>query len=88
MSYRGWLHNRVTHEIYLEPFNLFETKKYLEQRGVKLNYRQVIEIYMAIGGIPYYLRKIKKGLSASQIIDSLAFKKSKGSHKVVRQKTN
>jgi hypothetical protein len=30
---------------------------------------------MAIGGIPYYLRRIEKGMSATQIIESLAFKK-------------
>lgn len=72
---KGGLHNRVTREIHLEPFNLADTKEYLQSRGVKLNNKQITEIYMAMGGIPYYLRKIEKGMSASQIIESLAFNK-------------
>lgn len=72
---KGGLHNRITQEIHLEPFTLAETKHYLHSRGIKLNNRQITEIYLAFGGIPYYLRKIEKGMSASQIIESLAFRK-------------
>lgn len=73
---KGGLHNRVTHEIHLEPFNLFETKNYLIHQGIKLNDSQILELYMTIGGIPYYLRRIKKGLSAKQNIELLAFTRS------------
>lgn len=73
---KAGLHNRVTHEIHLQPFNLHETKIYLQHNGIKLNDQQITEIYMAIGGIPYYLRRVKKGMSATQIIDSLAFGRS------------
>lgn len=72
---KGGLHNRITREVHLEPFNLADTKEYLHSRGVKLNNKEIVEIYMALGGIPYYLRKIEKGLSASQIIESLAFQR-------------
>ncbi len=49
------LHNRITATIRLVPFTLSETKKFLEYRGVKLNDRQILDIYMVMGGIPYYL---------------------------------
>lgn len=72
---KGGLHNRVTKVMRLEPFNLRDTKAYLENMGVNLNHKHIIQIYMTIGGIPYYLSHIQKGLSASQIIGKLAFSK-------------
>lgn len=70
---KGGLHNRLTRNIYLEPFCLRETKLFLDSRGIKLNHEQILQIYMAIGGIPYYLSKIERGLSATQNIETLAF---------------
>ncbi len=70
---RAGLHNRITRKIRLEPFKLKETKLFLNSQGIKLNNRQILKIYMVMGGIPYYLLQIKKGLSAAQIIESLAF---------------
>jgi len=70
---KGGLHNRVTKRIYLEPFTLTETKSFLESQGIKLKQQQVLMIYMIMGGIPYYLSHIEKGLSATQIIEKLAF---------------
>jgi uncharacterized protein len=72
---KGGLHNRITEKIALDPFSLKDTEQFLIQSGIKLNRSQILLIYMAIGGIPYYLSKIKKGLSAAQIIESLAFTK-------------
>lgn len=73
---RGGLHNRVTREIHLEPFNLSQTKQFLQARKIKLNDRQILQLYMVTGGVPFYLTKIDKGLSATQIIESLAFSKT------------
>ena len=36
---------------------------------------QILELYMAIGGIPHYLRQVEKGKSSTQIINSLCFHK-------------
>lgn len=72
---KGGLHNRVTQQIPLEPLNLKETKQYLRYRGVMLNEKQVLELYLSIGGIPYYLDGVEKGLSAQQNISQLCFKK-------------
>jgi AAA+ ATPase superfamily predicted ATPase len=69
------LYNRVTRSIHLEPFNLYNTKKFLAYRGLKLSNKQVAELYMALGGIPHYLEKIERGLSCAQIIEHLAFRK-------------
>lgn len=72
---RGGLHNRLTHHIHLEPFNLRDTKRFLNQLGIKLTDKQILQLYMVMGGIPYYLSKIEKGLSAAQNIEKLAFQK-------------
>ena len=59
----------------MSPFTLSETKHFLTSHKIKLNHAQVLEIYMAIGGIPFYLKQIKKGLSATEVIEDLAFSK-------------
>ena len=72
---KGGLHNRVTKQIALQPFSLEETKLYLESAGYCVSHNQVLEIYMAIGGIPYYLNGIKKHFTANQNINNLCFRK-------------
>jgi hypothetical protein len=70
---KGGLHNRVTQQILLQPFDLSETKKYLAARGVHLNHWHVSQIYMVTGGIPFYLSFVAQGLGSAQIIERLAF---------------
>ena len=72
---KGGLHNRITRRMCLLPFNLEETKAFLKSKDIHLTYAQIIQLYMVTGGVPYYLKHIKKGLSATQNIDMLAFKK-------------
>lgn len=72
---RGGLHNRVTKRICLEPFNLAQTKQFLDAAGVQLNQRQILLLYMVMGGVPYYLSQVEKGLSTAQVIERLAFSK-------------
>lgn len=69
----GGLHNRCTCEIKLDPFNLFETNAFLKSRGIKLKYTHVLDLYMALGGIPYYLKYVEKGLTASENIQKILF---------------
>lgn len=73
---KGGLHKRITRKILLEPFHLKETEQFLKSRGIQLNQKQILDIYMAIGGIPFYLKGIEKGLSAEQNINSLCFEKN------------
>lgn len=70
---RGGLHGRLTRKVYLKPFSLFEAKQYLEAKGIHLDHKQLTEIYMVTGGVAKYLGQIRKGLSSSQIIQSLCF---------------
>ena len=70
---KGGLHGRLTAQIRLLPFDLKETEQFLEHRGIQLNRKAIIDIYMAIGGIPKYLNYVQKGLSAVQIINQLCF---------------
>lgn len=72
---RGGLHNRVTRRIRLLPFTLKETEAFLKGRKINLNRYQVLQLYMAMGGIPQYLKEIERGESAIQTIDRLCFTK-------------
>ena len=73
---RGGLHNRITRSIQLMPFNLAETKAYFESKQFNFEPYQIIQLYMALGGIPHYLKEVEGGQSAAQNIDRIFFSKS------------
>ena len=70
---KGGLHNRVTRQIYLGPFNLYETEKLLQANGISWSRHQILECYMAVGGTPFYLSKMNRTQSVYQNIDRLFF---------------
>lgn len=70
---KGGLHNRVTRRIRLQAFTLAETEAFLQSRGIRLEHYQLLQLYMAMGGIPHYLKEIEGGRSAMQNIDSICF---------------
>jgi len=72
---KGGLHNRITRRIRLLPFTITETANYLKSRSIILDQYQILQIYMAFGGIPQYLKEIGKGESAAQAIDRVCFTK-------------
>jgi uncharacterized protein len=72
---RGGLYNRVTQRMRLSPFTLAETEQFLLKEKIRLPRFQILELYMALGGVPFYLKYISRGLSATQIIDTLCFRK-------------
>lgn len=72
----GGLYNRTTEEIHLETFNLPEARDYLKSKGIELSNSHILSIYMAIGGIPYYLNYVESGLSAQRNIQHLFFDKN------------
>ena len=72
MNYGG-LHNRLTSQIFLEPFCLRECQEYCEKRKLGYTERQILEAYMALGGIPYYWSFLKKGQSVAQNFDRIFF---------------
>lgn len=71
----GGLHNRVTHRIRLLPFNLAECEAYCQMRGMHFSRYQIVQLYMVMGGVPFYLEQLRKGYSVSQNIDELCFSK-------------
>ena len=73
VHHKGGLHNRITRRINLMPFTLYETAQFLESKQVFLDEYQVIQLYMAMGGIPHYLKEIKNGKSAAQNIQNICF---------------
>lgn len=70
---KAGLHNRITKYINLAPFTLKETKELLVAKGIHLPHYEIIQLYMAIGGVPYYLNEVRKGESAVQSIDRILF---------------
>lgn len=70
---KGGLHNRLTKTLQLFPFTLHETELFLKSRKVALSRYQMLQLYMAMGGIPHYLNEIKPGQSAMQNIDRVCF---------------
>ncbi len=74
ISNKGGLHNRLTQSpVNLMPFTLKQTKQYLDALGVHLEQKQIIDLYMALGGVAYYLNLVSKGKSSSQVISDLFF---------------
>lgn len=73
---KGGLHNRVTCKIKLLPFCLGEVRDYFSQIGMKLNDSHVLALYMAAGGVPYYLSYVEKGKTSDQNIQTLYFSKN------------
>ncbi|MCX7115664.1 MAG: ATP-binding protein [Gammaproteobacteria bacterium] len=71
----GGLHNRVTLRLPLEPFNLCDTKAYLHYKHIHYSDEQILTLYLCMGGIPYYLNFVTKGLSAIQNINAICFTK-------------
>jgi len=72
---KGGLHHRITQKMRLLPFTLAETETYLKSKASNLDRYQILQLYMALGGIPQYLNNIQKGDSASQVIEKTCFKK-------------
>lgn len=70
---KGGLHNRVTQKIYLHPFTLAECKEYIRSRGLAMEDKEIAECYMIMGGIPFYLKNLRRGASLSQNVDEMFF---------------
>lgn len=76
VHHRGGLHNRITKRIFLAPFTLAETEHFFKSRNIYFERYQIVQIYMALGGIPHYLKAIKAGLSAVENVERICFSKN------------
>ena len=70
---KGGLHNRITEVIKLKPFTISETKSFLESKKLNFSKSGIVQLYMAMGGIPYYLENINKGESVNTAIERICF---------------
>ncbi len=73
---KGGLHNRVTDRIRLEPFSLRETEAFLRARNPHIDRYSIVQLYMAMGGIPYYLDAVSEQESAMQNIERICFSRN------------
>ena len=72
---KGGLFNRQTLRIYLNPFNLYETKEFLLANYIDWSIRDICECYMIMGGIPFYLNMLDPSLTLNENIDNMFFRK-------------
>ncbi len=75
INHKGGLHNRVTEKIQVEPFKLKEAEKLLRLTNPAIDRYQILQLYMVMGGIPFYLEAVKSDQSAAQNIDRICFAK-------------
>jgi len=69
----GGLYGRTTREIHLAPFTLRECEEFYKSRGVKWSKYDIVQSYMVMGGIPYYMNYVDKGMSIDQAVNALFF---------------
>ena len=91
---RGGLHNRVTHKMLVSPFCLEETEQYFQSKGFNYERPEIIDCYMAVGGVAYYLSLFSKDKSVAEktdefnkLYDSL-FKKAENHIAVINALSN
>ncbi len=69
----GGLHGRLTETIKLRAFTLAECERYYKRHGFRLSRYEMCVGYMAIGGVPYYLDKLRNDLTMTENIDQIFF---------------
>lgn len=70
---KGGLRGRLTERIKIAPFTLSECEQYAQMGGLTLGRKDILELYMILGGIPYYWSFLRRGLSVAQNVDDLFF---------------
>ena len=72
----GGLYGRLTCQIKLSPFTLKECELFFKHNNIRLSRYDIVQSYMTVGGIPYYLGYFERGQSLPQNIDRLFFGKN------------
>ncbi len=78
---QGGLHNRITSKLFLQPFTLNETEQYLQSRGFGWDRYTIVQTYMILGGVPYYLSKLRPDLGLPTNVDELFFRANSRLHR-------
>ena len=72
---KGGLYGRVTLPMFVKPFTLKECKEFFNEGDYAMDEYDIVQAYMAFGGIPYYLDQFRRGLSVPQNFDALLYGK-------------
>lgn len=70
---RGGFYGRLTREINLQPYTLAGVEHFFKTKNIDLERKQIIELYMAFGGVPKYLNAVERGKSPAQVIQETCF---------------
>ena len=70
---KGGLHNRLTHQMHVRQFTLEETERYLRSRKFRWSRLSILQAYMALGGVPYYLGLLEPDMQMPENLDNLFF---------------
>ena len=73
---KGGLHNRITRLIKIKPFNLAETQAFLQDKDINYPEYQILQLYMAVGGIPMYLELLDRTKSVTENLNELCLMSS------------
>ncbi len=69
----GGLYGRLTYQMELQPFNLYECEQFFRSKGFSMSRYDIVQAYMTVGGIPYYLNYFDKGRSIPQNVQAIFF---------------
>ena len=70
---KGGLYGRLTCEMKLSPFTLLECEQFFKSRRIDMSRYNIMQAYMILGGIPFYLDCFNPSFSLAQNIDTLFF---------------
>jgi len=70
---KAGLHKRTTHNVHLRPFTLHQTEQYFQYHKFHWPRIAILQMYMILGGVPYYLGMVDSSKSLQDNVDSLFF---------------
>jgi uncharacterized protein len=73
LNNKGGLHNRVTKRYKILPFTLSECEQFLQAKNAVFERYEIIELFMVLGGIPFYWDEVETHLSPAQNIENICF---------------
>ena len=73
---KGGFFNRQTCRLYISPFDLHLTEMYLKSRNIYWSRYDIVQCYMIMGGIPFYLRLLDREKTLNENIDYIFFQKN------------
>lgn len=72
---KGGLYGRTNREIHMHPFTLNETERYFKARNITMDRYDLVQTYMIMGGVAYYMSFFEPGKSLAENIDDIFFRK-------------